>query len=163
HLPLQGRTPSMTLRVALRDGLADIYRRYLPSRTAALGDELEQWLEAADFSGQVPLAIFAWDGSLRSEASEQERTIELYAQLEQVDARLWQRNHDMQISGATGQLRQTRLDDVRVELDRAGEDKDADYRLSIAGQLDGPLEDGLHIMQQTPLAEYTGDPLADWS
>lgn len=177
HLPLQGRTPSMTLRVALRDGLADIYRRYLPSRTAALGDELEQWLEAADFSGQVPLAIFAWDGSLRREATEQERTIELYAQLEQgrfnfqpgwpaleqVDARLWQRNHDMQISGATGQLRQTRLDDVRVELDRAGEDKDAGYRLSIAGQLDGPLEDGLHIMQQTPLAEYTGDPLADWS
>src|SRR5690606_29301846 len=44
---------------------------------------------------------------------------------------------------------------------RAGEDKDAGYRRSIAGQPGGPPEAGMHIMQQTPRAEHTGDPLAD--
>ncbi|MFA5677430.1 MAG: YhdP family protein [Pseudomonas sp.] len=172
-LPLQGDTPTMDLRVALENSRAEYHPRYLPTGSPALQPALAEWLQASDVSGVAPLVIFAYEGSLRKSATSDERVISLYARLqqgrlnfqpgwpalEQVDATLHLRNTDMDITQARGQLLQTRLDNIHVAL---GRNADQALELSIDGQLDGPLADGLHIMQQTPLAKLTGDPLNGW-
>ena len=173
QLPTEGRTPTMDLRVALENSRAEYSDRYLPTRSPAMEPALVEWLQAADISGAAPLVIFAYEGSLRKGATPSQRAISLYAQLqqgrlnfqpgwpalEQVDATLSLRNTDMIINQARGQLLQTRLEDIRVALGRS---PDQALKLLIEGQLDGPLADGLQLMQQTPLARLTGDPLAGW-
>lgn len=173
HVLQPGGTPSMDLRVALADTSAEFYPRYLPTLSSAMQPALTEWLQAADFSGNVPQVIFAYEGSLRSGATREERTIGLYAQmrqgrlnfqpdwpaLEQVDGTLHLRNADLQITEGRGQLLQTSLNDIGVALER---NQDQALTLIIDGNLEGPLADGLHVMQETPLAELTGDPLKGW-
>lgn len=174
HIPPTGGTPTMDLRVALQDTRAEYHGKYLPTRSSAMEPALVQWLEDADIHGEVPQVIFAYQGALRRDATSDQRLISLHARLQQgrlnfqpgwpaleaVDGTLRLRNLDMQIDQARGRLRQTELDDIHVALKRTPEQ---DLALQIEGALHGPLADGLHIMQQTPLAELTGDPLADWS
>lgn len=174
HIPPPGGTPTMDLRVALQDTRAEYHGKYLPTLSSAMEPALTEWLSDSDISGEVPQVIFAYQGSLRREATSDERVISLHAQLrqgrlnfqpgwpalEEVDGTLRLRNLDMQIGPARGRLLQTRLDDIHVALDRTPEQ---DLTLLIEGALQGPLADGLHIMQQTPLAGLTGDPLEGWS
>ena len=174
HIPPPGGTPTMDLRVALRDTRAEYHPQYLPTLSPAMQPALTEWLQASDISGSAPLVIFAYEGSLLGDASQDERAISLYAQLqqgrlnfqpgwpalEQVDASLYLRNTDLQINQARGRLLQTQLDDIGVVLGRTPEQ---DFELLINGSLQGSLQDGLQIMQQTPLTQLTGDPLNGWS
>ncbi|GGI88017.1 YhdP family protein [Halopseudomonas pertucinogena] len=173
QLPPPGGTPTMDLRVALNDTRAEFHGRYLPTESSAMEPALTEWLRATELSGDVPQAIFSYQGPLRG-ATREERAIRLYARLqqgrlnfqpgwpalEQVDATLHLHNLDMNISEARGQLLQTSLDNIQVALGRTA---DQALKLSIRGDIDGPLADGLHIMQQTPLARLTGDPLEGWT
>ena len=174
HIPPPGGTPTMDLRVALHDTRAEYHGKYLPTLSSAMVPALTEWLNDSDISGDVPQVIFAYQGSLRREATSDERAISLHAQLRQgrlnfqpgwpalaeVDGTLYLRNLDMQIGQARGRLLHTELDDIQVALDRTPEQN---LRLLIEGALQGPLADGLHVMQQTPLAELTGNPLEGWS
>ena len=174
QVPPPGGTPSMDLRVALHDTRAEYHGKYLPTLVPAMGAALTEWLQDSEIQGAVPLAIFAYQGSLLHTATNEERAIRLYAELQQgqlnfqpgwpaleeVDGTLQLHNIDLQISQARGRLRQTQLEDVQVSLGRTPEQ---DLSLLIEGSLQGPLQDGLHIMQQTPLAQLTGDPLAGWT
>ena len=174
HIPPPGGTPTMNLRVALPDTRAEYHAQYLPTLSPAMHPALTEWLQASDISGSVPLVIFSYQGSLLKAASSDERAISLYAQLqqgrlnfqpgwpalEQVDGTLYLRNTDLEINQARGRLLQTQLDDIQVALGRTPEQ---DLQLLIDGSLQGPLQDGLQIMQQTPLAQLTGDPLNGWS
>ena len=174
HLPPPGGTPTMDLRVALHDTRAEYHGKYLPTLIPAMEPALTEWLQDSDIQGAVPLAIFAYQGSLLQAATSEERAIRLYAELQQgrlnfqpgwpalddVDGILNLHNIDLQISQARGRLLQTQLDDIQVSLGRTPEQ---DITLLIEGSLQGPLQDGLQIMQQTPLAQLTNDPLAGWT
>lgn len=173
HLMPPAGPPTMDLRVALSDSRAEHYVRYLPTVSEAMTPALTEWLHEADISGVASQVIFAYEGSLRAAATSDERAISLYAQLqqgrlnfqpgwpalEQVDATLHMRNTDLDITPASAQLLQTRLDNVHVALEQGEQDA---LRLQISGELDGPLADGLAVMQDTPLAGLTGDPLDGW-
>ena len=174
HIPPPGGTPTMDLRVALRDTRAEYHPQYLPTLSPAMQPALTKWLQASDISGSVPLVIFAYEGSLLKAATSEERAISLHAQLrqgslnfqpgwpvlEEVEATLDVRNTDLGINQARGRLLHTELDDIRVALSRT---PDQDLKLLVSGSVQGPLQDGLHIMQNTPLAELTGDPLNGWT
>ena len=175
HLPRPGGTPTMDLRVALRDSRAEYHSRYLPSLSPAMSPALTQWLQDSQLSGPVPLAIFAYEGSLLKGATSEERQISLFGRLEQgsllfqpgwpaledVSGSLYLHNADLEINQAQGRLLQTGLDDIHVSLER--DPADQALELQIAGAFAGPLHDGLQLMQDTPLAKLTGDPLHDWS
>ena len=173
HLPRPGGIPTMDLRVALRDSRAEFHSRYLPTLSSAMSPALATWLAETQLAGAIPLAIFAYEGALMKGATPEQRQISLFGQLEQgslqfqsgwpkleqVDASLHLRNTDLTIDQARGRLLQTQLDDLNVSLER-----DVGERLSlqIAGAFAGPLQDGLQLMQETPLARLTGDPLDGW-
>ena len=174
HLPRPGGIPTMNLRVALRDSRAEYHSRYLPTLSSAMSPALAEWLAASQLAGTVPLAIFAYEGSLLKAATSDERQISLFGRLEQgrllfqdgwptleqVNGSLHLHNTDLTVDQAQGQLLQTQLDDIEVTL---GRDAEQNLQLLIGGDFAGPLQDGLQLMQQTPLARLTGDPLQGWS
>ncbi|MFN3580241.1 MAG: YhdP family protein [Pseudomonas sp.] len=174
QIPPAGGTPSMDLRVALRDTRADYHARYLPLRAPGFNPQLAEWLDAAAFEGEIPLAIFSYQGSLLKAATAEERQIALHLEvregslnfqpgwprLEQVDATLALHNELVSIDQARAQLLDTQLEKVSVHTRRLpGNGAQA---LHIDGAFQGPLADALSIMQDTPLAEMTGQALADW-
>lgn len=175
HIPPPGETPTMDLRVALHDSRAEFYDRYLPTQTPAMSPKLTEWLHATQLKGDAPLVIFGYQGSLQHHATPEERMISLYARLEQgslnfqpgwpaledVSGSLHLHNTELEIGQAKARLLQTQLDDVVVSLDHHHLE-DA-FDLHVAGRFAGPLSDGLQLMQQTPLAKLTGDPLHGWS
>ncbi|QJD60343.1 TIGR02099 family protein [Pseudomonas sp. gcc21] len=175
HLPRPGGTPSMDLRVALRDSQAEFYRRYLPSRAAAMSPQLHEWLLSTDLSGNVPLAIFSYRGVLAQGAAPEDRVLELYGSIDQgslffqpgwpalenVSGTLHLRNTAVTVQQGQARLWNTELSDVNVAIDR--EVPDAPMLLSVNGDVTGPLQDALRLMQDTPLSEITSDPLAGWT
>lgn len=174
HVPPPGGTPTMDLRVALRDSRAEYHGNYLPTLSPAMEPALTEWLQESQLSGAVPLAIFAYQGSLLKAATSEERLISLYGRLEQgslnfqpgwpvldqVSGSLYLHNADLDINQAQARLLQTQLDDTRVTLGRLADDT---LELQIGGRFSGPLGDGLQLLQDTPLTQLTGDPLHGWS
>lgn len=175
HLPRPGNPPSMDLRVALRDSQAHFYRRYLPSRAAAMTPELTEWLLSTDLSGTVPLAIFSYRGVLAKNADPADRLLQLYGSvdqgslffqpgwpaLEDVSGTLHLRNTAVTVQEGRARLWGTELSDVEVAIDRAR--PDAPLLLSVEGEAAGSLQDALRLMQDTPLKKITNDPLAGWT
>ncbi|WP_339650234.1 YhdP family protein [Halopseudomonas pelagia] len=174
HIPPAGGVPSMSLQVALRDSDAVYAEQYLPTRAPAFNPALVDWLTAADFQGQVPLAIFQFEGSLLREATRDERQLDLYLQVEQGSLNFqpgWPRleqvrsvvrlnNTDLTIQPAEARLLNTQLSKVVVTTGRASAAEP--LMLTVAGHAEGPLADALTVMQDTPLAQTSGDPLAGW-
>jgi uncharacterized protein (TIGR02099 family) len=175
HIPPTGDTPpSMSLQVALRDSDAVYADRYLPTLAPAFNPRLTEWLEAADFQGKVPLGIFQFEGSLRRDATPEERQLDLYLQVEQGGLNFqpgWPRleqvrtvvrldNTDLQIQPAEARLLNTQLSDVVVTTGRSAPSEP--LMLNIDGHAEGPLADALTVMQDTPLAQTSGNPLAGW-
>lgn len=175
HLPLQGRTPTMDLRVSLSGSQARFSQRYLPTLSPAFNPKLAQWLAGAEIEGDVPLAVFEYQGSLLRDAGPDERRLGLYARLEsgslafqsgwprleQVAATLHLENQHVVVDQASAQLWQTALTEVQVSTGR--DEPGAPVRLAVNSQFAGPLQDGLRLFQETPLAVTIGDNMRDWS
>ncbi|MBL4833894.1 MAG: TIGR02099 family protein [Pseudomonas sp.] len=175
HLPPGDHTPTMDLQVSLSDSQARFSESYLPTLSPAFSPRLAQWLAEAEIEGSVPLAVFGYQGSLRRDAGPGERQLALYARLEsgslafqpgwprleEVDATLRLVNQQMLVDQASARLWQTALTDVRVSTDRANPEDV--LRLAVESQFSGPLQDGLRLLQDTPLASATGDSLRDWA
>lgn len=174
QLPPPGGVPNMDLQVSLRDSDALYADRYLPTSASGFSPKLAEWLAAAEFQGQVPLAVFQYQGSLLRGAGPDERQLKLYLQVEQGSLAFrpgWPRleqvhgvvrlnNTELDIQPAEAQLLDTRLSDVKVSTRR--ENAQAPVLLSVSGHAEGPLANALTIMQDTPLAQTTGDPLNGW-
>ncbi|MEH6493726.1 YhdP family protein [Halopseudomonas sp.] len=175
RLPPSGQTPTMDLRVALRDSKAMYHRRYLPLRAPAFSPALATWLAASGLKGEVPLAIFTYQGSLLKAASADEREIGLYAELRDgemlfqngwplltaVDADLRLQGGKLDIRGQRAGLWQTQASNTKVTaqlLNRTGP-----LTLNIESDFVGPAGDALKVMQETPLGDLTKDPLAGWT
>lgn len=173
-LPPPGGVPTMDLRVALRDSQARFHERYLPTLAPAFEPALADWLKDSQLSGRVPQAIFAYRGSLLKDAEPDERQIDLYARLEggslqfqpgwpglsEVSATLYLDNELLDIGPGQARLLDTELSGIQVSTRR--ESPEAALRLLVAGDFKGPLSDALTLMQDSPLAELSGDPLAGW-
>lgn len=173
QLPPSG-APSMDLRVSLRDTDARYADRYLPTSAPGFNPQLTEWLAAAEFQGQVPLVVFQYQGSLLRGAGPDQRQLNLYLQVEQGSLAFrpgWPRleqvrglvrlnNSQLDIQPAEAQLLSTRLTDVVVNTRR--ENAQGSALLNISGHAEGPLADALTIMQDTPLAQASGDPLDGW-
>tara|TARA_R110001592_G_scaffold298362_1_gene569080 strand:- start:77831 stop:81703 length:3873 start_codon:yes stop_codon:yes gene_type:complete len=174
ELPMNGITPTMALRVSLHDTQARFTTRYLPTRAPVLSSKLAQWIDQARIEGLVPLAIFSYQGSLLRDALPAERKFSLYARLEDggltfqrgwprlqaVDGTLRVDNLLVRIDQASAQLWDTVLTDVRVTIDRA--QPTDPLELNVKGEVSGPLQDGLRLMQETPLADLTKNTLQGW-
>jgi uncharacterized protein (TIGR02099 family) len=175
HLPPPGRTPTMDLRVSLSGSQARFSQRYLPTLSPAFNPKLAQWLSEAEMEGDVPLAVFEYQGSLLRDAGPEDRRLGLYARLEsgslafqpgwprleEVAATLHLDNQQVLVDQASARLWTTRLTGVQVSTGRR-QPGDA-LHLDVASQFDGPLQDGLRLLQDTPLASATGDRLQGWT
>lgn len=173
-IPPPGGVPRMSLQVALRDSDASYAKQYLPTRAPAFSPALADWLSAAEIQGQVPLAVFQFEGSLLREATPDERQLDLYMQvnqgslnfrpgwprLEQVHSVVRLDNTNLTVEPAAARLLNTQLSDIVVTAGRA--DPAAELLLTVAGHAEGPLADALAVMQETPLAQTAGNPLAGW-
>ncbi|UAW97888.1 TIGR02099 family protein [Halopseudomonas nanhaiensis] len=174
-LPPQRDQASMRLDVALRDSRASRYIDYLPTRAPAFNPRLGQWLEGTRIDGDVPLALFSYDGSLRAGAPASERNIRLYAELrdghliaqpdwpafEAVNATLRLHNQDVVVEQGSATLWNSRLDNVSASVGRA--QPDLPLRLEISGDVTGQVEDALRFLQQAPLAGQTAELLDGWT
>mgnify|MGYP003624244324 FL=1 len=175
HLPPSGQTPTMDLRVALRDSQAPVHRRYLPLRAPAFNPALATWLAASGIKGKVPLAIFSYSGSLLKSATNDERQLGLYAELRdgellfqngwplltEVNADLRLQDGMLDIRGEQAQLWSTKASDVRVGAQVLG--RTGPLMLQVESGFDGPVGDALKLMQDTPLRDLSNDPLAGWT
>ena len=174
QLPPAPADPHMQLRVALHDSHARWHRRYLPTRSPAFLPAVDAWLVGAELDGRVPLGIFSYQGSLAADADPDARRFDLqldvrdgqlrfqpdWPLLQQVNARLWLDDGVLDIAGSSARLWNTRLTDIRVDTRRS--EPQQPLRLNIDGLLQGPLQDALQLMQDSPLAQLSGDPLQGW-
>lgn len=175
HLPPSGQTPTMDLRVALHDSQAPVHRAYLPVRSQGFSPALATWMAASGIQGQVPLAIFEYRGSLLKGASAEERDIGLFARLRQgelvfqsgwpplteVDAELLLRGGLLDIRATHARLLDAQADGARVYGQLMNQD--GPLQLHVESAFSGSVGDALKLMQDSPLAELTGNPLAGWS
>lgn len=175
NLPRPEDTATMDLQVELRNSDARFYERYLPTLAPAFNPALIEWFEASELSGSVPLARFSYQGSIERGAQLEERRLELQARLEggrlnfqpgwpaleEVHGTLQLVNNDLVINEARARLWQTEL--TAVELATRRESPESPLMLHLQGGVSGPLEDGLRLMQETPLAGQTNNVLAGWT
>ena len=164
------RAPHMRLQASLTDSQARFYSRYLPVEVPAFNPAIADWLQASAASGAVPHAVFSFDGGL---LAGQQRAIDLYValqdgsllfqpdwpRLEQVDARLWLSDGRVMIEQGSASLWQSRLDEIVVHSRKPAQQT---THLDISARISGPLEDGLRLLQDSPLRDLTADPLAGW-
>lgn len=165
------QAPHMTLRTSLQNSQARFNARYLPTEAPGFNPGIADWLVSSGATGDVPLAVFEFAGSLLEGA--EDRRIDLYVgltsgsllfqpdwpRLEAVNASLWLTNGLVIIEQAEARLWQTQLSDIVV---RSRRPHALTTHLDITGTATGPLEDALRLMQDSPLRDLTGDPLAGW-
>ncbi|SDU20127.1 YhdP family protein [Halopseudomonas salegens] len=163
--------PTMDLRASIEDSQASYYARYLPTRSPAFNPAVSDWLAATDVSGDIPRAVFSYTGSLLEDADGRE--IGLYVdlqsadllfqpgwpRLEAVDAGIWLEDGRVFIERAEARLWQTRLTELVLQSRRP---EQLTTHLDITGKMDGPLEDALRLLQESPLRKLAGDPVAGW-
>lgn len=174
HLPRPEAVPTMSLQVSLQDTRADVYQPYLPTLAPAFPARLSDWLADAEVQGQVPLAVFNYEGSLLKGATPEERQINLYVQvqqgslnvqpgwprIEQVEARLYLNSGVLSIEDASAQMLDTRLGAVQIHTERP--DPEQPSRLHVQTAFDGSLENALTLLQDTSLAQASGNILTGW-
>jgi uncharacterized protein (TIGR02099 family) len=160
-----GPGPFLDLRASFHDGVGSRARTYLP--VGVMHPKLVQWLERSLVGGRVPQADLILRGPLRRfPFREQEGRFELLAEIE--DGGLDYREGWPPIEGARGALHFLNQGmDIRVDSARmlesaltAGLASIPDLwdarRISIHGEAEGPLSDGLRALEETPLAERLG-------
>lgn len=157
--------PFLDLRASLHDADGSRARTYLP--VGIMRPRLVDWLEGALVGGRVPQADLILRGPLQDfPFREHQGRFELLLQI--ADAGLDYRAGWPPIEGAAGALHlvddalEVHLDSGRIldsvltaGLARIPELRGA-RRLSIHGEAEGPLSDGLRVLTETPLGERLG-------
>ena len=170
-VPLQ--KPNLGIDMDLMVGFSDTHPRfrakYLPY---TLSDNLLGWLGSSIGDGHIDEGAFIWRGHLRRELPER-RTVQLFFDVE--DATLnyhpeWPPAHELDglvlIDGPDVDVRASdaRIIDTRVrELDvQLRSDDRKQLQLSIEGVMEGDAEDGLTVVNTSPLRKIVGDTFVDW-
>lgn len=165
----EGLEPYMDLRVGLHDGDGRFTPKYLPE---ALSPPVADWLRTAVQKGKVNEGYFQYQGSLAHGAPDHARSISLYFDVSDatlafqpgwpvltgVEGKVAVQDGDVRIDANQGRLLDTALSEVQVRVPHAPEGQAA--HLTIQGGFDGPLGDGIKLLQTAPIG--TGEMFAGW-
>lgn len=159
----------MDLRVGMVDGDGRFTSKYLP---AVLSPSLDEWLRTAILKGAVDQGFFQYQGSLNHDALPAARNISLFFKVHdaelafqpgwphvsKVNGEVFVEESGVRILASKGQLLDTKVKDVYVNIPHAPAGKDS--HLLITGGFAGGLGDGLKILQDAPIG--TGSTFAGW-
>ena len=159
----------MDLRVGMVDGDGRFTPKYLP---AVLSPALDEWLRTAILKGAVDEGFFQYQGSLAHGAAEADRSISLFFKVHdaelafqpgwphvsKVSGDVFIEDSGVQILASKGQLLDTQVRDIYVEIPHAAAGKSS--HLLLDGAFAGGLGDGLKILQTAPIG--TAQTFAGW-
>ncbi|WP_285427903.1 YhdP family protein [Pseudomonas sp. lyk4-R2A-8] len=159
----------MDLRVGLVDGDGRFTHKYLP---AVLSPALDEWLRTAIVKGAVDEGFFQYQGSLNHDAVRAARNISLFFKVHDaelafqpgwphvsnVDGEVFVEESGVRILASKGQLLDTQVKDIYVNIPHAPAGKDS--HLLLTGGFAGGLGDGLKILQEAPIG--TASTFAGW-
>ncbi|AZF14410.1 YhdP family protein [Pseudomonas sp. R3-18-08] len=159
----------MDLRVGMVDGDGRFTPKYLP---AVLSPALDEWLRTAILKGAVDEGFFQYQGSLSHNALPASRNISLFFKVHdaelafqpgwphvnKVNGEVFVEESGVRILASKGQLLDTQVKDVYVNIPHAPAGKDS--HLLLTGGFSGGLGDGLKILQEAPIG--TASTFAGW-
>ena len=159
----------MDLRVGMVDGDGRFTPKYLP---AVLSPALDEWLRTAILKGAVDEGFFQYQGSLNHNALPASRNISLFFKVHdaelafqpgwphvgKVNGEVFVEESGVRILASKGQLLDTQVNDVYVNIPHAPAGKDS--HLLITGGFAGGLGDGIKILQEAPIG--TASTFAGW-
>ena len=159
----------MDLRVGMVDGDGRFTPKYLP---AVLSPALDEWLRTAILKGAVDQGFFQYQGSLNHNALPASRNISLFFKVHdtelafqpgwphvsKVNGEVFVEESGVRILASEGQLLDTQVKDVYVNIPHAPAGKDT--HLLLTGGFSGGLGDGLKILQEAPIG--TASTFAGW-
>lgn len=163
----------MDLRVGMRDGDAQYTSRYLPLILRDGQGELWQWLHSAIVGGEVAEGYFQYQGALSDTASPNARSISLFFDVHNAElqyqpgwpaltqgrAQVFVHDWGVQVELDSGRILATEVEQASAEVLYAALGEHS--TLEVQAQLQSSVQDGLYLLQQTPLAkDATG--FADW-
>ncbi|MBD9457346.1 TIGR02099 family protein [Pseudomonas sp. PDM05] len=165
----QSREDYMDLRVGMVDGDGRFTSKYLP---AVLSPALDEWLRTAILKGAVDEGFFQYQGSLNHDALPASRNISLFFKVHdaelafqpgwphvsKVTGEVFVEESGVRILASKGQLLDTKVNDIYVNIPHAPADKDS--HLLLTGGFAGGLGDGLKILQEAPIG--TASTFAGW-
>ena len=163
------REDYMDLRVGLTHGDGRYTAKYLPR---VLSPAVDKWLRSAIVKGTVDEGYFQYQGSINHGAPAHARSISLFfkvrdaaldfqpgwPQVQQVDGNVYIEDSGVRIEARQGQLLDTRVSDVRVEIPHV--EGAPHSHLYLDGKFRGGLDDGLKILKQAPIG--TSELFAGW-
>ncbi|EJM25066.1 TIGR02099 family protein [Pseudomonas sp. GM21] len=159
----------MDLRVGMVDGDGRYTAKYLPTM---LGPALDEWLRTAIIKGAVDEGFFQYQGSLKSGASDTDRSISLFFKVHdaelafqpgwphvsKVTGDVFVEDSGVRVLASKGQLLDTQVRDIYVDIPHVPEGKTS--HLFLDGEFAGGLGDGLKILQTAPIG--TAATFAGW-
>lgn len=159
----------MDLRVGMVDGDGRFTPKYLP---AVLSPALDEWLRTAILKGAVDQGFFQYQGSLNHDALPASRNISLFFKVHdaelafqpgwphvsKVNGEVFVEESGVRILASKGQLLDTKVKDIYVNIPHAPAGKDS--HLMLTGGFAGGLGDGLKILQDAPIG--TASTFAGW-
>ena len=137
-----------------------------------MSPSLDEWLRTAILKGAVDQGFFQYQGSLNHDALPAARNISLFFKVHdaelafqpgwphvsKVNGEVFVEESGVRILASKGQLLDTKVKDVYVNIPHAPAGKDS--HLLITGGFAGGLGDGLKILQEAPIG--TGSTFAGW-
>jgi uncharacterized protein (TIGR02099 family) len=161
-----GRRPWIDLQTDFRDADAALVKRYFPA--GILSEGLLRWLDRAFVSGRVrsgtallhgPLQDFPFEtshtGIFRTAFAVDDMVLDYspgWPPIEQLDAQVVFHGGQVTIEADSGKIYDSRITDTRAHI--------ASLRppngIEIQGQIDGPLEDILQVLQEDALRQRFG-------
>ena len=165
----QAQEDYMDLRVGMVDGDGRFTPKYLP---AVLSPALDEWLRTAILKGAVDEGFFQYQGSLNHDALPASRNISLFFKVHdaelafqpgwphvsKVKGEVFVEESGVRILASKGQLLDTKVKDIYVNIPHAPAGKDS--HLLLTGGFAGGLGDGLKILQEAPIG--TASTFAGW-
>ncbi len=158
----------MDLMVSLQDTDSRYRDKYLSFK---LSPTLLAWLEDSVDSGRVAEAGFIYRGSLIRRPKR--RTVQLYLDIEDArikyhpdwpaaesfDGRILIDDATVDVYGRRGRILDSSVEFARIAL---RPNADASLRLALSAKVTGAAQDGLDVVNQSPLREIVGDSFSDW-
>lgn len=164
------RPSDMTLHIGLQNSLAKAHELLVPYTAP---ESLQQWLDRAIVDGGVAQAGFIYRGSIRKDSPN--KTLQLGMEIEggeldyapgwprakNFDATLLIDDRLLLADVERGEFLQSQLENVAVHMDDNPQGEGP--LLAIDGELQGPAQDLLRVLTQSPLRDTLGSGFDDWS
>ncbi len=159
----------MDLLVGLQDFHPQYRNKYLPY---ILSDSLLGWLKPSIGEGSIDQGAFLWRGNLKSSTPEL-KTIQLFFNISDVtlnyhpqwpvvsgvDGIVLIDDTNVSVWGESANLYDSKIEQLSVE---AWMDPSSHMILAIDGSLNGPAEDGLRVVNNSPITDLVGPVFESW-